>query len=122
MKLTTVFFAHHKTHNISKLQFHLNDYKYGTYPMLMLDCFGRFGMLSTRDFTFKELASTNYNPELPKDILNDTNIGLWMFIFENIHNYIIPNKGNPNFQARNHKVIYTFLFVRTRLFLHEYIF
>ena len=53
MNLATFFFAHHKTHNISKLQFLLNKYKYGTYLMLMLGSFGHFGILSSKQLNIK---------------------------------------------------------------------
>ena len=90
--------------------------------MLMLGCFGHFGILSTRQFNFKELDATEYNPELPQNIPNDISIGLWMFIFENIHNYILPKLSRNSFQGKTHKIIYTLLFPRARLFLHGYFF
>lgn len=66
MNLATVYFAHHKTHNISKLKFHLNKYEYGAYSMLNLACFGDFEILSKRQFHFKELGVTKYEAKHPK--------------------------------------------------------
>ena len=122
MNLATVYFAHHKTHHISQLQFHLNGYKEGTYSMLMLGCFGDFGILSTSDFKFVEKSATIYDADVTSNISNDSSIGLWMFIFENIHNYILPDKGRNNFQAKTHNIIYILFFTRARLFPYEYVF
>ena len=121
MNLATVYFAHHKTHHISQLQFHLNGYKEGTYSMLMLGCFGDFGILSTSDFKFVEKSTTFYDADVTSNISNDSSIGLWMFIFENIHLIIVKQNNNKK-SPKGKTVADNFSNIKAHVFLHEYVF